>query len=94
MAAVAAVAVRAYVAIAAWTSNPLISSAKLDAAYYLRWAGDIASGDVLGTGGVLGGDPYLLNPLYAFVLAPLVGIFGPTPAPVQTAPATQFDEVT
>ncbi len=55
---------------------------RLDAAYFLAWARDVASGDVLGRHGVVGGDPFLLNPLYAYVIAPLVAVFGAVPAPI------------
>jgi hypothetical protein len=50
---------------AAWRSNPVVREPRLDAAYFLAWAHDVASGDVLGRHGVVGGDPFLLNPLYA-----------------------------
>lgn len=73
---------RALVTWQAWHRNEILSSPRLDAEYYLAWAGDIAGGDVLGRRGTVGGEPYLLNPLYAYVIAPLVRVFGATPAPV------------
>lgn len=39
----------------------------------MSWARDIAGGDLLGRGGEIHGEPFLLNPLYAYVIAPLVG---------------------
>ena len=73
---------RTLVTVQAWARNPILSTPRLDAEYYLAWAGDIASGDVAGRSGIVGGGPFLLNPLYAYVIAPLVGAFGATPVPV------------
>jgi hypothetical protein len=78
--AAAAVLVRAVVAVQAFSAG--VATPKLDAVRYLDWAGDIAGGDVLGRGGVVHGEPFLFNPLYAYVLAPLVGVFGRSPAAV------------
>ena len=54
---------------AALRANPFVRTPVLDGAYYLRWAGDIAGGDVVGLHGVCAGEPWLLNPLYAYLLA-------------------------
>lgn len=69
--ALAALAVRLVVVLDAWASNPFVRSKQLDGAFYLAWAADIADGDLLGRGGVIRGEPFLFNPLYAYVLAPL-----------------------
>jgi len=74
--------VRACVTWQAWWTNPALSAPRLDSEYYLAWARDIAAGDVLGRHGVAGGEPFLLNPLYAYVVAPLVAVSGASPAPV------------
>jgi tetratricopeptide (TPR) repeat protein len=73
LAAAAAVAVRLVAGLAGLSQNPILTSRQLDTAYYLAWAADIANGDVLGREGIVGGEPFILNPLYAYVLAPLVG---------------------
>ncbi len=73
---------RALVTWQAWSANQAISQPRLDGEYYLAWARDIAAGDVLGRTGTIHGEPFLLNPLYAYVIAPLVAVFGATPAPV------------
>ncbi len=73
---------RALVNWQAWQRNSIVRTPRLDAEYYLAWAGDIASGDLFGRTGTLGGEPFLLNPLYAYAIAPLVRVFGATPAPV------------
>lgn len=65
-----------------WERNPAVRDPGLDGAYYLAWARDIASGDLAGASGTIRGEPFLLNPLYAYVLAPIVKAFGATPAPV------------
>ncbi len=80
--ALAAIAVRAAASSQSWVRNPLVSRPGLDGAYYLRWAADIGSGDLLGRGGLLGGEPFLLNPLYAYALAPLSWIASGSAAPV------------
>ena len=59
--------------LAGLSQNPILTSRQLDTGYYLTWAADIANGDVLGREGIVGGAPFILNPLYAYVLAPLVG---------------------
>ena len=82
VAAVLAVAVRALVAWQGWTRNPAVRRVWLDAEFYLAWARGIAGGDLLGRHGVIGGEPFLLNPLYAYVIAPVAGVFGATPGPV------------
>lgn len=85
--ALLAAAVRGVVSWQAWHTNAIVSTPRLDAEYYLSWARDIASGDVLGRHGTIGGEPFLLNPLYAYVIAPLVAWFGVTPAPILVAQA-------
>jgi len=59
-----------------------VSAPILDGDYYLAWAHDIASGDFLGRAGAIHGKPFLFNPLYAYVIAPLVGAFGRSSAAV------------
>jgi 4-amino-4-deoxy-L-arabinose transferase-like glycosyltransferase len=59
-----------------------VSKPRLDAEYYLSWASDIAGGDLLGRHRTIAGEPFLLNPLYAYVIAPLVGVFGTSPASI------------
>jgi hypothetical protein len=54
----------------------------LDGAYYLDWAGDIARGDWLGRAGTIRGEAFLFNPLYAYVIAPVVAVFGNSPGAV------------
>jgi 4-amino-4-deoxy-L-arabinose transferase-like glycosyltransferase len=71
-----ALAVRAAVVLDAWARNPLVRTQQLDGDVYLSWAADIAAGDVLGRGGTVGGEPFLFNPLYAYVLAPLAAVAG------------------
>ena len=73
---------RGAVTLQAWQRNPILSTPRLDAEYYLSWARDIAAGDVLGRRGTIGGEPFLLNPLYAYIIAPIAGLFGATPGPV------------
>lgn len=75
-------AARTAVSTAAWRTNEAVRVPRLDAEYFIGWARDIWSGDVLGRGGLLHGEPFLLNPLYAYLIAPLVGVFGATPVPV------------
>src|SRR5438105_769743 len=79
-AAVLAVAVRAAVALQSWSHGA--PAPALDGALYLDWAGDIAGGDWLGRAGTIHGEAWLFNPLYAYVIAPLVGIFVKAPGPV------------
>jgi len=74
--------VRALVTSAAWRVNAGLQKPMLDAWYFLEWAHDIATGDPLGRHGVVHGEPFLFNPLYAYVIAPIVGAFGEKPAPV------------
>jgi len=82
-----AVSVRAVVSWSAFATNPLVNTPRLDAAYYLAWAGDIAGGDLVGSAGTISGEPFFLNPLYAYVLAVLrlVAGAGPVPALVLNA---------
>ncbi len=80
VAAAVAVAVRALAAFQGFGRDALRPA--LDGAYYLDWAGDVARGDVLGRAGTIHGDPFLFNPLYAYAIAPLVGVFGKSPVAV------------
>jgi 4-amino-4-deoxy-L-arabinose transferase-like glycosyltransferase len=59
-----------------------VTAPTLDGAYYLDWARDIAGGDVFGRAGTLHGEAFLFNPLYAYVIAPLVAVFGRSELPV------------
>jgi 4-amino-4-deoxy-L-arabinose transferase-like glycosyltransferase len=86
-AAAAAALVRGLVAWQSWSRNPAVSRPALDCAYYMDWAGDIARGDLLGRGGTIAGEAFRLNPLYAYAIAPLVRVFGPTTAPILAAQA-------
>lgn len=74
--AAVALAVRLAVVLDAWAVNPLVRRPQLDGNYYLQWASEIAAGDVVGRGGLVGGEPFFLNPLYAYVLAPILAAFG------------------
>jgi tetratricopeptide (TPR) repeat protein len=65
-----------------WRTNLAVRSPTLDGYYFLNWAHDVANGDVLGRGGIVHGEPFLFNPLYAYVIAPLVGAFGISTAPM------------
>src|SRR5437899_10213395 len=70
--AAAATVLRVVVALEGLAGNPLLSRRQLDSEYYVAWAREIAAGDWAGRGGVVGGAPFILNPLYAYVIAPLV----------------------
>ncbi len=70
-----------------WTANPLMRGHQLDAEYYLHWARDIAQGDLAGRGGIVGGRPFLLNPLYAYLLAPFAAAFSSPELPIALAQA-------
>ena len=59
-----------------------VTAPSLDGAYYLDWAHDIATGDVFGRGGTIHGEAFLFNPLYAYVIAPFVAVFGRAEMPV------------
>lgn len=84
---VAALALRATLVVHAWGANPLVREPLLDGRFYLRWAGEIAAGDVAGTRGVVGGEPWFFNPLYAYVLAPIVAVFASPVLPALLAQA-------
>jgi len=75
LAAACAFVVRLAVGLQGLSQNPLLTKPQLDSEYYVRWAREIASGDFTSAHGVVGPTPYILNPLYAFVLAPLAGAF-------------------
>jgi tetratricopeptide (TPR) repeat protein len=70
-----ALLVRSAIVLHGWTTNPLVRTPQLDGQYYLQWAADIAAGDFAGRGGITAGGPWVLNPLYAYVLAPFAGAF-------------------
>lgn len=77
-----ALVLRTGIVLDAWANNPLVRTPQLDGALFLSWARDIAHGDLAGTGGTIGGEPFLFNPLYAYVLAPLAGVSGGAVLPV------------
>ncbi len=70
-----ALAVRAAASAQAFARNPVVRTPQLDGMYYLQWAREIAAGDVLGRSGLVGGEPLFLNPLYAYLIAPLAALF-------------------
>jgi 4-amino-4-deoxy-L-arabinose transferase-like glycosyltransferase len=80
VAGVLAIAVRAAIGLQAHARG--VTAPTLDGAYYLDWAHDIAAGDVLGLHGTVHGEAFLFNPLYAYVIAPLVAVFGRAEMPV------------
>ncbi|MCU0725458.1 MAG: glycosyltransferase family 39 protein, partial [Planctomycetes bacterium] len=53
-------------------ADPMFDEPILDARIYLDWSREIAGGDLLGE------RVFFLNPLYAYVLAPVVGLAGPS----------------
>lgn len=53
--------------------DPLFRIPSLDSRAFLDWAQNIAAGDLLGS------HVFFLNPLYPYLLSPLVAAFGPTP---------------
>ena len=77
-----AVCVRAAVTWQQWSRNPVLANPKLDQEIYLAWARDIAGGDLLGRHGTVAGGPFLLNPLYAYVIAPFVPAAGSAPVAI------------
>ncbi|MCE9636542.1 MAG: glycosyltransferase family 39 protein [Planctomycetes bacterium] len=77
-----AVVVRGSIVAHMWSSDPLVRTPTLDGEYYLNWARDIASGDLVGARGVIGGEPWFLNPLYAYVLAPVIRLVGGSTLPI------------
>jgi 4-amino-4-deoxy-L-arabinose transferase-like glycosyltransferase len=80
VAAAAAVVLRAAVAVQSAVHGA--AAPQLDSLYYLSWAADIAGGDVAGRGATIHGEPFQFNPLYAYVISPLVGVFGQSAVPV------------
>ena len=72
---VCGVTVRVALVLHQWATNPVLRRPQLDAEYYLQWASEIALGDWAGLRGVQHASPFVLNPLYAYVLVPFVGIF-------------------
>jgi hypothetical protein len=71
---VVALVLRTVLVLDAWRTNPLVRTPQLDGPYFLEWAADIARGDWAGASGVVGGAPFVLNPLYAYVLAPFAAV--------------------
>jgi len=80
--AVAAVVVRLIAGLQAISQNPLLSNRQLDSAYYVAWARDIGGGDVTSAHGIAARSPFILNPLYAYVLAPVTAPFADPAVPV------------
>jgi hypothetical protein len=76
-----ALALRGVLAAAQWRDNPALRTPSLDAAYYLDWAREIGAGNLLSAGPAGAAGPYLLNPLYAWTIAPLVSGAGGAPQP-------------
>jgi MYXO-CTERM domain-containing protein len=81
-AAVLAAAVRLTAGFAAISQNPLLSKRQLDSAYYIAWAREIGAGDWTSANGIVAGSPFILNPLYAYVLAPVTSPFADPAVPV------------
>src|SRR6185295_19401638 len=77
-----AVVVRLVVGFQGLSQNPLLTHRQLDSDYYVRWARGIASGDLLSASPPAGGAAFILNPLYAYVLAPIVRVFAEPAAAV------------
>ena len=75
-AAVLALVARAAASAQAYADNPVVHRPQLDGMYYLQWAQEIAAGDLMGSAGLVGGAPLFLNPLYAYVIAPLAAVLG------------------
>ena len=80
--AVAAVAVRLTAGLSAISQNPLLSKRQLDSAYYVTWAREIGGGDLGSSYGIVAGSPFILNPLYAYLLAPVTAPFADPAVPV------------
>jgi tetratricopeptide (TPR) repeat protein len=80
--AVAAAAVRLTAGFSALSQNPLLSKRQLDSAYYVAWAREIGGGDLGSAHGIVAGSPFILNPLYAYVLAPVTAPFADPAIPV------------
>ncbi|MCE9635241.1 MAG: hypothetical protein K8T90_05985 [Planctomycetes bacterium] len=83
----AALVLRAALVFHAWTTNPLVREPSLDGRFYLRWAADIAGGDLSGSRGVIAGEPWFFNPLYAYLLAPFVALLTSPVLPILLAQA-------
>ncbi|MEN8150566.1 MAG: glycosyltransferase family 39 protein, partial [Planctomycetota bacterium] len=54
-------------------ADPAFHEPGLDSGVFLRWAGEIAGGNVLGD------RPFFLNPLYPYLLSPVVALFPDDP---------------
>ena len=80
-----ALVLRTLLVLYVWRTHPFVRTPILDGEYYLRWAGGIASGDVAGTQGIVGGAAWVLNPLYAYLLAPFLGLFREPVLPILLA---------
>ena len=72
--AAAAIAVRLVVGHSGLERNPLLLNLTLDSKYYVEWAREIAGGDWTSAHGIVAGSPFILNPLYAYVIAPIAGL--------------------
>jgi 4-amino-4-deoxy-L-arabinose transferase-like glycosyltransferase len=70
--AAAAVLVRLAVLGQGWNANPTVARPMMDGHVFLTWGRDIAGGDLLGTSGLINGEPFFFNPLYAYLIAPLL----------------------
>ena len=70
---VLALSVRVAVQVEMWGADPFFAHPRADSVIYLRWARDIARGNLMGDG------PFFQAPLYPYLLAPLVGAEGPWP---------------
>ncbi len=73
--ALIALIVRGAASAQGYAKNIVVHFPQLDGTYYAQWAMEIARGDLAGREGIVGGDPYFLNPLYAYVLAPFWAVF-------------------
>ena len=71
----------------AWHTNPLVRTPLADGEVYLKWAREIAAGDVAGSRGMWAGIPWVLNPLYAYVIAPFALVWNDPHLPVLVAQA-------
>jgi hypothetical protein len=81
VAAAAALAVRLATGLQGLARNPLLTSRQLDSDYYVEWARMIWAGRVADAPGPAH-SAYILNPLYAFVIAPIAGICADPALPI------------
>jgi len=61
------------------SGSSLIAPEELDPGFYFRWAQSIAAGDWIGR------EPFVQSPLYAYLLALWIGVFGAAIAPILIA---------